>query len=215
VRVPNTTMRDKRLSIEARGVLVYLLSHSEDFEFSAKFLEKELNICKEKLQKIIRQLKITGYLSIQPGHKKSGKFSGQEWFIFAESQNVDFTQVTFDRLTEKPSDVKTVRRKNRQTENTSLYNKDLKEKGFKKQSEEKEKEGETRPRPRKLSVDEVFEIETVLAEKENSYPPFQPTKAIEIYQEIFPNHQIDGGVLQDFAIRLPEVEESVWRRRSE
>ena len=113
--IPNATLRDKRLSIESRGVLAYLLTHDDKFELSFVFLQRELGIGRDKLKNIVRELKQSGYLCLVAAHNKKGSFDGQEWFVFAESQNADFTIQSFNRLTEKPSDVKTVRRKTRQT----------------------------------------------------------------------------------------------------
>jgi hypothetical protein len=69
------------------------------------------------------------------------------------------------------------------------------------------------PPVRSLSVDEVLELEeTVLAnESEFLQNEFIPA-SVQIYQDVFPNHPIDGEVLKDFTARLPEVEESVWRQ---
>jgi hypothetical protein len=54
--------------------------------------------------------------------------------------------------------------------------------------------------------------ETVLAnESEFLQNEFIPA-SVQIYQDVFPNHPIDGEVLKDFTARLPEVEESVWRQ---
>ena len=113
--VPNATLRDKRLSIETRGVLAYLLTHSDTFELSFEFLQKELGLGRDKMNKIARELKENGYLELRAAHNKKGKFAGQEWFVYAESQNVDFSLTNNNRPTEKPSDVKTVRRKTRRT----------------------------------------------------------------------------------------------------
>lgn len=116
VSVPNSSARDKRLSIETRGVLAFLLSHSEDFDFSAEYLQRELDLGRDKVTRIIRELKENGYLNMKADHNKKGNFSGQKWFVYAESQNENFNTY---RPTEKPSDGETDGRENRQTENTS------------------------------------------------------------------------------------------------
>lgn len=118
--IPNATLRDKRLSIEARGVLSYLLTHDDTFELlSFEFLQEELGVGREKLQKIIRELKKNGYLSLVAAHNNKGNFAGQEWFVFAKSQDQNFLLEPFHRQPEKPSVGKTVSRLNRQSENPS------------------------------------------------------------------------------------------------
>jgi hypothetical protein len=150
-KIPNSTLRDKRLSIEARGTLTYLLTHSDTFELSFEFLQKELGVGRDKMNKIARELKENGYLELRAAHNKKGKFSGQEWFVFAESQNENLCLTNNNRPTEKPSDVKTVRRENRQTENT--YD-NIKEKLRQKEKnkEENKRVEENAPTPKKEKV---------------------------------------------------------------
>ena len=201
--IPNETLRDKRLSIEARGILAFLLTHSNTFEISFEFLQNELSIGRDKLKNTIRELKVNGYLSITPKHNHKGNFNGQEWFVFAESQSQNFLETPY-RVTENPSDGKPVRRENRQTENPSD---NIKIKSSQNKNIEKQ-ESLSLPK-RKLSVDEAVEIlESEVEIEENS----SPTRAIEIFREVFPLHYLDGRNLEDFAIRLPEIEESVWRQ---
>lgn len=132
-RVPNASARDKRLSIESRGVLAFLLSHKEDFDLSAEYLQRELDLGRDKVKKIIRELKESGYLSMEAAHNKKGNFSGQKWTVYAESQEQNFNTY---RPTEKPSDGETDGRQNRQTGNTS----DNKRKSSPKENEEDTKE---------------------------------------------------------------------------
>ncbi len=218
VTVPNATARDKRLSLEARGALTYLLTNSDTFELSFEFLQKELGVGRDKMNKIARELKQNGYLELRAAHNRKGKFSGQEWFIYAESQNVDFSLTTNSRPTEKPEDVKTGRRENRKTENTEDI---LKEKLRQKQSikELKEKEESLSPRAaaREILASEIFDEEPKGKPKgkpksELLPEEYSPTLAIKIFREIYPTTYLDGEKLKDFAARLPEVEESVWRQ---
>ena len=66
-------------------------------------------------------------------------------------------------------------------------------------------EGErTRPRT-EIPVDEIFEISEPQLDEIS-------TTAIRIYRDVFPTAFLDGQVLTEFAARLPEVEESVWRQ---
>ncbi len=88
-QIKNQTLRDRRLSAEARGVLCYLLSHTESFKITRKNLMLEFGFARAKLLRITNELKENGYLQITP--KKNGAdFDGAEWTVFGVSQNVSF-----------------------------------------------------------------------------------------------------------------------------
>lgn len=65
-----------------------------------------------------------------------------------------------------------------------------------------------RPPVREIPAHEIF------GEESNEPLPEEhcPTRAIAIYREIYPTAHLNGEQLEDFAKRLPEVEESVWRQ---
>lgn len=113
--IPNSAVRDQRLSIEARGTLAYLLSHSDAYELSTKLVEEETKTKKGKLQRILAELKKNGYLSIVPHRNAKGRLCGQDWYVFAEPRGQDFCKVRY-RPPHSPSDGKTVRRSNSLTE---------------------------------------------------------------------------------------------------
>lgn len=208
--IPNATLRDKRLSIESRGVLAYLLTHHDTFEISFEFLQKELGVGRDKLKNIVRELKQSGYLCLVAAHNKKGSFSGQEWFVFAESQDVDFTTQTFDRLTEKPSDVKTVRRENRQTENPSDIV--LKEKLRQKKSNKEENKiegGQFTPAPEQFQTS-IRNIE--ILENEQPRPPrrddLADCEAVKIYESSF-NVTVGNATANEMASRIKNI--AVWK----
>jgi hypothetical protein len=60
--VPNTLVDDKRLSIEAKGLLAYLISRPNNWTVRHSHLHKELGIGRDKLQRILRELIRAGYL---------------------------------------------------------------------------------------------------------------------------------------------------------
>lgn len=104
-QIPNATLRDVKLSIEARGTLAYILSHdSKTFKLNSEKIQKDCGIGREKLQKIVKELKKFGYLRIVSLRTDDGKLHGKKWIAYSESQDVDFTQY---RMTEKPSDGET------------------------------------------------------------------------------------------------------------
>jgi hypothetical protein len=60
--VPNALVDDKRLSIEAKGLLAYLISRPNNWTVRHSHLHKELGIGRDKLQRILRELIRAGYL---------------------------------------------------------------------------------------------------------------------------------------------------------
>lgn len=73
-------MRDKRLSLKAKGLLTIMLSLREDWDYSVNGL---VSICKEEkgaVKTALRELKECGYLEIvkiTPKDSKSGRFEYQ------------------------------------------------------------------------------------------------------------------------------------------
>lgn len=90
VITPNSTARDKRLTLESRGALTYLLSHSKTFDIKVAFLLEEFGIGKDRLQRITGELRRHGYLHIVANREK-GRFTGWTWNIYAEAQDQDFS----------------------------------------------------------------------------------------------------------------------------
>jgi hypothetical protein len=81
--VPNAIMRDQRLSTEAKGVLIYMLSCPRGWEFYHWQIQQELGIGKQKLQRVIQELVEAGYL--KRGHKQprdsANRFAGYGYVV--------------------------------------------------------------------------------------------------------------------------------------
>jgi hypothetical protein len=61
--IPNTIFRDDRLSIEAKGVLGYLLSHPHHWQVRLDHIGRTLRIGRKKLQRIFRESIGAGYVT--------------------------------------------------------------------------------------------------------------------------------------------------------
>ncbi len=61
--VPNAIFRDDRLSIEAKGVLGYLLSRPHNWQVRLDHVGRTLRIGRKKLQRIFRELIGAGYVT--------------------------------------------------------------------------------------------------------------------------------------------------------
>lgn len=90
-QIPNKTLRDKRLSLEARGMLAEILSYSAEFETSVESLMKMLEIGRKKLLRLTSELKRNGYLAIENIQGRNGQIVDKEWQFYAESQEIDFS----------------------------------------------------------------------------------------------------------------------------
>jgi hypothetical protein len=110
--IPNAAIGDRRISIEARGLLVLLRSHSCGWRFRFDNIAEQCGVGRDKLQRMIRELKEHGYLIVQPRQDAQGRVNGQDWI----------TEVEPHRLPEKPSDGSTVGRFSRPLKNTNSKN---------------------------------------------------------------------------------------------
>ena len=82
--------REDTLSPEALGVLVYLLSHKNDWQITNVQLAKFFCITKEKVTKITRELEKAGYAKRVVSRTK-GKLKRWDWMVTDERNN--FTEI--------------------------------------------------------------------------------------------------------------------------
>lgn len=113
VVIPNALAQDNRLSFEARGALVILLSMPDDWSVNKSWLIKQTKAGRDKVTSIIKELELCGYMSKRTAHDKLGKITGIEWHVYPHD-----TVERITRRTDKPSDGKTPT-----TKETSLENK--------------------------------------------------------------------------------------------
>lgn len=82
--IPNSVIRNTNLSAEARLMLCYIMSCSEDWIFYRAKSMEILGCGRDKYQKIIRELRDSGYLVIHAKRGEGGRLDGQEWEIIDE-----------------------------------------------------------------------------------------------------------------------------------
>jgi len=70
----NDTLRDERLSLEATGLLVRLLSRPSDWMVRFESLKRESRVGRDKLRRILQELSTTGYLVRRRVRHRNGKF---------------------------------------------------------------------------------------------------------------------------------------------
>lgn len=115
--VSNAALRDNRLSLKARGLMVYMLSLPEDWDLSVKGLITCLNEGKDSINGALRELEKAGYLKREQSRCCGGKFSKTEFVLYETPQNEE-APLTEKPLTEKPLP------ENPQQQRT-IYNKEL------------------------------------------------------------------------------------------
>lgn len=69
-RVPNSIARDQQLSLEAKGLMLYMASHSSNFRVRLFTIQRDCDVKPEKLRKIMRELTEAGYLTRTPTYQR-------------------------------------------------------------------------------------------------------------------------------------------------
>ena len=80
--ISNGIARDERLTLEARGLLVFMLSMSDEWNFSIKGLMTQLSLKRSVILRLVKELKDAGYISFSQEHEKSGKFTAKTWKLY-------------------------------------------------------------------------------------------------------------------------------------
>lgn len=112
--IDNQLINDGRLSLEQKGLLVYLLSKPDNWVFSHGSIRKDLSLGKNKLNKLTHELQELGYLRIEK-HKPDKNHNGKFWYSWAvleiqdtPTQDLENHQVDGIQDIEKGSHNKTI-----------------------------------------------------------------------------------------------------------
>jgi hypothetical protein len=81
VQIANEVVRDKRLSLEAHGLLHYLLSMPDTWEVNQSQLARYWSIGRDKCRRIFGELRGTGWASLERLQAEDGSFIGSRWII--------------------------------------------------------------------------------------------------------------------------------------
>jgi hypothetical protein len=63
--IDNNLLRDKRLSLQARGLMSYLLSNKETWQISFQKIQQETGVKRGQLESIIKELQALNYLKVE------------------------------------------------------------------------------------------------------------------------------------------------------
>ena len=82
----NYHLRDKRLSLKAKGLLSQMLSLPEDWDYTLAGLCYINRESKDAIRTAIRELEQAGYIRRRQTTDRGGKFAGNEYTIYERSQ---------------------------------------------------------------------------------------------------------------------------------
>lgn len=80
--IGNDVIQDSRMSIDARGVLIYILSLPDDWVIYKKDLQERINVGRRILDRCFSEMKEAGYLIESGEIKEDGRFVGKGYSIF-------------------------------------------------------------------------------------------------------------------------------------
>ena len=106
--IGNTGLKDKRLTLKAKGLLAYMLSLPDDWTFYETELTKHSKDGRDAIRSALRELEGAGYLVRNQERKDSGKFGQKEWKVWDEpltDEPLTDEPLTDEPLTENPSAV--------------------------------------------------------------------------------------------------------------
>lgn len=118
----NTLLQDERLSLEAKGLQVHVLSLKEDWEFNATWAKKTFRVGEQKLERILRELADAEYVVSEQQHFENGRFGPTIYSftdvpgVFADDRTVKTAPTVSNRTVKNRSAV------NRPAENTPHRN---------------------------------------------------------------------------------------------
>lgn len=73
--ISNTPLQDRRLSLDAVGLLACVMSLPEDWNFNRAWAKKRFSVGKEKLERIIKELITAGYVQREQERGEAGRMA--------------------------------------------------------------------------------------------------------------------------------------------
>lgn len=90
---PNALIQNSAITLEARGLLVYLLSLPSDWKLNIKDLSKKNNVGENKIRKLIKELIKYRYIIRTQSRIKDGTFKSFDYFIYDTPQTLEIRPV--------------------------------------------------------------------------------------------------------------------------
>ena len=99
----NCHLRDKRLSLKAKGLLSQMLSLPEDWDYTLSGLAYINLESKDAIRSAVNELETAGYIQRHQTVKANGKFGANEYVIYEKPQPSSDKPLSENPTTEKPS----------------------------------------------------------------------------------------------------------------
>ena len=99
----NCHLRDKRLSLKAKGLLSQMLSLPEDWDYTLSGLAYINLESKDAIRSAVNELESAGYIQRHQTVKTNGKFGANEYVIYERPQPSSDKPLSENPTTEKPS----------------------------------------------------------------------------------------------------------------
>lgn len=191
VSVCNELAQDSRLSFEARGVMLYLLSKPPDWEVQFSDIERQGNFGRERRKRILAELEKAGYFTREMKRQK-GKFE-YDYQVHETPQTQQPS--TGEPRTGYPSTVEP------SPEKPSIY----KEQKEQKTDRQKQREKTLCASPAQTRDSEVQPLRRMVFE------PQTTNRAAQIFHEVFPQRGLANLEIETMEADMPTVNEKVWR----
>jgi hypothetical protein len=78
---------DREISLPARGLLCFMLSKPDDWDFFARQIAYEVGVDRHTIGTLLAELERVGYAERVP-QREAGKFRGYDWTILEERKAV-------------------------------------------------------------------------------------------------------------------------------
>lgn len=124
VLVTNAALRDKSISLAARGLLAYMLTFADEWSFNFEAITEQTGASRYEVRQTINELKDAGYIQTRQEKSPTGQFLGKTYDVYEDAGEHRVSKY-------RPSEIPTVgntdgpkpdRRKNRRSENRTLKN---------------------------------------------------------------------------------------------
>ncbi len=125
----NYHLKDKRLSLKAKGLLSQMLSLPEDWDYTLSGLASINLESKDAIRSAVQELEKAGYIRRRQTVDERGKFSSNEYIIYEQPQPLQDNPLSENPMTGNPSPEKPLtenptqlntKRTNTQKQNTDL-----------------------------------------------------------------------------------------------
>lgn len=99
-QIDNKLIRDRNLSLKARGLLIYMLSLPDDWDYSISGLSTECKEGKSSIRSAIDELIEHRYITRSLVRGKNGLLGGYEYVVYEEPQPPCGNHTTDNRMSE-------------------------------------------------------------------------------------------------------------------